>query len=378
MAEKGIDVSRWQGVIDWKKVKDAGIKFAILKATQRGNRTEAKFDTNYTGCRNNKIPAGAYHYVYAKNTAEARAEAQVVINALRGKDIPCGLWLDMEDDSIRNIGKNNLSVIINTEADLIRRAGYGVGIYCNKDWYDNVLDGKVLSRNYYFWIARYPYNDTGRYNEDSSLNPKSYAVMWQYSSKGRISGINEYVDLDAAFRDLTLIMKPQIRPGNNDEGIRDYLQIGDRGEKVKELQKQLEAVGFPCGNSGADGIFGEKTQEAVKKFQEIYGLQVDGLAGPATLSKLNDIYMRVPEYKTGRVYTVKVNNLLVRKTPGGALTGYADLTPDARRNDRNRDGGLDKGTRVTCQGITGENGIIWMKIPSGYIAAFYRGAVYVG
>ena len=60
------------------------------------------------------------------------------------------------------------------------------------------------------------------------------------------------------------------------------------------------------------------------------------------------------------------------------MTGYEGLTPDARRSDRNRDGGLDKGTRVTCQGITGENGILWMKIPSGYIAAFYRGTVYVG
>ena len=378
MAEKGIDVSRWQGTVDWSRVKSAGIRFAILKATQRGNRTEIKFETNYAGCRTNGIPVGAYHYVCAGNTQEAKAEAQAVVSALRGKDISCGLWLDMEDDSIRDLGKQNLSLIIKTEADIIRRAGYGVGIYCNKDWYDNVLDGKGLSRDYYFWIARYPYNDTGRYNGNSPLNPESYAVMWQYSSKGRVSGIREYVDLDAAFRDLTRIMKPQIRPENDSEGQRNYLQIGDRGEKVKEMQKQLEAVGFPCGNTGADGIFGEKTQEAVKKFQEVYGLNADGLAGPATLGKLNEIYMRVPKYKTGRVYTVKVNNLLVRKTPGGALTGYEGLTPDARRSDRNRDGGLDKGTRVTCQGITGENGILWMKIPSGYIAAFYRGTVYVG
>lgn len=378
MTEKGIDVSRWQGIIDWKKVKNDRIKFAILKATQKGNRKEAKFDINYEGCRNNNIPVGAYHYVYAGNTAEAKAEAQAVIKALRGKDISCGLWLDMEEDSIRNLGKKNLSVIINTEADIIRRAGYGVGIYCNKDWYDNVLDGKGLSRNYYFWIARYPYNDTGKYDQESSLNPESYAVMWQYSSKGKVSGINEYVDLDAAFQDLTRIMKPQKRPEDAENGEKDYLQINDRGEKVREMQIQLEAVGFPCGETGADGIFGEKTQEAVKEFQEVYGLRVDGLAGPATLSKLNEIYMRVPKYKIGQVYTVKVNNLLVRKTPGGALTGYAGLTPDARRNDRNKDGGLDRGTRVTCQGIYGENGILWMKIPSGYIAAFYRGDIYVG
>ena len=378
MAEKGIDVSRWQGVIDWTKVKNAGIKFAILKATQRGNRTETKFETNYSGCQNNRIPAGAYHYVYARNTAEARAEAQAVVRVLRGKEIPCGLWLDMEDESILDLGKQNLSFIIRTEADIIRRAGYGVGIYCNKDWYDNVLDGKGLSRDYYFWIARYPYNDTGRYHEDSPLSPKNYAVMWQYSSKGRVSGINEYVDLDAAFRDLTDIMKPHIRPGKDEEQERDYLKLGDRGERVREMQKQLEASGFPCGESKADGIFGEKTRDAVKKFQEVYGLRPDGLAGPATLAALNEIYMRVPKYRNGQIYTVKVSNLLVRKTPGGALTGYWGLTPDARRHDRNRDGGLDKGTRVTCQGIVGENGILWMKIPSGYIAAFYRGDVYVG
>ena len=128
MAEKGIDVSRWQGTVDWSRVKSAGIRFAILKATQRGNRTEIKFETNYAGCRTNGIPVGAYHYVYAGNTQEAKAEAQAVVSALRGKDISCGLWLDMEDDCIRDLGKQNLSLIIKKEADIIRRAGYGVGI----------------------------------------------------------------------------------------------------------------------------------------------------------------------------------------------------------------------------------------------------------
>ena len=206
MVLQGIDVSRYQGTINWQKVKSAGKQFAILKATAKNNSIEDKFEENCDGCRDNNIPVGVYRYVYAASPEKARSEAEALVSVLAGKKITCGVWLDMEDSGLQGLSSAKLEEIIKTEAQILKKAGFKVGIYCNKNWYENILDGKSLSSTYPFWIARYPNNDTGIYNENSSLNPKSYAVIWQYSSKGRVNGINGNVDLDAAFSDLTSLM----------------------------------------------------------------------------------------------------------------------------------------------------------------------------
>lgn len=360
---KGIDVSRWQGAINWQQVKNSGIRFAILKASDKNNRPEEKFNINYNGCMATGLPVGVYHYVYAKDTTRAAEEANALISILEGKKISCGVWLDMEDSSLLDLSQDTLSKIIYTEANLLKKAGYKTGIYCNKDWYDNILDSRNLKNDFYFWIARYPYNDTGIFNENSSLNPKNYAVMWQYSSRGRVPGIYTYTDLDAAFYNLEIIMKPE-----NDTDLPDT---------IKTIQSRLIHIGFSCGPYGADGIYGPATRSAVRSFQETYGLIPDGIPGPDTQKKLEQIYRLVPDYQTGSVYTILASDLIVRKSPEGTPVGYTGLTEDAKKNDKDRDGALDQGTRVTCLGTEAKNGTVWMKIPSGYIAAFSRGNLYV-
>ena len=93
----GIDCAKWQGAIDWAKVKKAGVQFAILKVTQKNNTVESAFEKNYKGCIDQGIPVGVYRYVYAKTAAAATAEAKAIVSVLKGKKIPCGVWLDMED-----------------------------------------------------------------------------------------------------------------------------------------------------------------------------------------------------------------------------------------------------------------------------------------
>jgi len=201
---KGIDVAKWQGTIDWSKVAKSGIQFAILKATRQNNAIEEAFLRNYKGCLTYKIPVGAYRYVYAKTLAEAKAEANALVKVLKGKTLKCGVWLDMEDITIRKLGKAKLTSIINTEAKILKKAGFKVGIYCNKDWYFNVLDGAKLSKTYPFWIARYPSDDNGTMKE--ALSPRSYAKVWQYSSKGKVPGIKGNVDLDYSYSNLVKLM----------------------------------------------------------------------------------------------------------------------------------------------------------------------------
>lgn len=195
----GIDVAKWNGIIDWSKVKADGIVFAILKATRKDNVVEESFERNYAGCIENGIEVGAYRYVYAKTVEAARKEARALCEVLAGKKITYRIWLDMEDDSIKLIGAATLTDIINAEAEILQEAGFEVGIYCNLDWYKNVLQVDKLNA-YPFWIARYGTNN-GEMQEEYS--PESFALSWQYTSKGSVEGINGNVDLDVVFSEMS-------------------------------------------------------------------------------------------------------------------------------------------------------------------------------
>lgn len=196
----GIDVSHHQGSINWYKVHDYGVQFAIMKAMyEKSHRPDERFENNYAGAGANGIQRGVYVYNIAKTKSEAVAEAQDFLKIISGKNLERGIWLDMEDKSIRGLGKVALTEIIRTETDIFRSAGYKVGIYCNKDWYFNVLEGKKLEDEFPFWIARYPFKDEGI--PKMSLKP-NYGNIWQYSSKGTVEGISTKVDMDCDLADM--------------------------------------------------------------------------------------------------------------------------------------------------------------------------------
>jgi GH25 family lysozyme M1 (1,4-beta-N-acetylmuramidase) len=285
----GIDVAKYQNVIDWTKVKK---DFAILKVTQKDNSVEPTFERNYRGASANNIPIGVYKYVYAKNVTEAKAEAQGLLKILNGRKMGYGVWLDMEDSSIRSLGKQKLSEIILAEAEIIYKAGYGVGIYCNRDWYYNALDSYNLKKRFPFWIARYPKPDYGTYNANSSLNPKSYGIMWQYSSKGKVNGINANVDLNVLYAPISTAFSVNKNITINKETTNPYtvptrtLRKGSKGNDVKWLQYELKKRGYDIGKAGVDGDFGNSTYNAVVKFQRDNKLVVDGIVGAKTIAKL--------------------------------------------------------------------------------------------
>lgn len=195
----GIDVSKWNGVIDWAKVKSSGMAFAVLKVTKKNNEPEEAFERNYAGASAQGLVLGAYRYVYAKTAETAKAEAEAAVKVLAGRKLAFRVWLDMEDSSIKTLGKQNLTELIETEAQIFRAAGYEVGIYCNADWYKNVLDSQTLKQTFPFWIARYGKNN-GEMQETNS--PEDYAIAWQYTSKGTCDGVNGNVDLNVAFSEI--------------------------------------------------------------------------------------------------------------------------------------------------------------------------------
>ena len=282
----GIDVSHYQAEIDWKKVADQNKKFAILKCQYeaKSHRKDEYFERNYSGCKENNIAVGVYIYIARQSMHDPVVDAESLLNHLKGRPLEYGIWLDLEDASLAEKGKLYIRDLVYQYANIFKRAGYYVGIYCNRYWYLNLMHDD-LKKDFEFWIARYPSNDTGSYNPNSSLKPSSdMAVAWQYSSKGKVAGINGNVDLDVDF-DGNLCLNINTPKENPYREPVTNLKKGMCGNLVKWTQYALNQCGY---NLVVDGIFGHKTDEAVREFQRDNDLTVDGIVGIKTRTKLKE------------------------------------------------------------------------------------------
>jgi GH25 family lysozyme M1 (1,4-beta-N-acetylmuramidase) len=281
----GIDVSHHQGHIDWNKVKNEGKRFAIMKCQYeaQSHRKDETFDYNYAEAGKHGLSRGVYIYIASASIANPQHDAESLLKNLSGRQLEYGIWLDLEDRTLEVKGKAFIRDLAYIYADIFMRAGYYVGIYCNRDWYIRLIHDD-LKRDFDFWIARFPRNDTGIYNKDSSLKPSpSIAVAWQYSSKGRVDGITTVVDLDVDYDgNIKLTAKGNIKPSY--PVPTSTLKRGARGEDVKWLQKALKDRGYPVGT--IDGSYGPKTEQCVKSFQ--MDVFVDGVAGELTIEKLKE------------------------------------------------------------------------------------------
>ncbi len=199
MEIRGIDVSAWQGKIDWKTVADYGMGFAILRITETGNVIDSCFEQNFSECRKYNIPVGAYKYSYAMTVAEIQSEAKKVVEVLNGRKLQYPVWLDLEWNNQRGLGSERIHKLAEAFEKIITAAGYKFGIYCNVDWYLNVICSHL--KKYDFWIACYPASDNGTLQE--RLRP-DFGVGWQYSSKAKIPGIGETVDRNVFYKNYTV------------------------------------------------------------------------------------------------------------------------------------------------------------------------------
>ena len=198
MEIKGIDVSAWQGKIDWKTVADYGMDFVIIRITEAGNVVDSQFENNLAGCNKYNIPVGVYKYSYAMTIAEIQREARKVVSTLNGRRIQFPVFLDLEHNNQRSLGSESIHKMADAFREIVEAAGYKFAIYCNVDWYENVICSHL--KKYDFWIARYPSNDDGWLQE--RLRP-DFGVGWQYSSKAKIPGISGTVDRNVFYKDYS-------------------------------------------------------------------------------------------------------------------------------------------------------------------------------
>lgn len=285
MEIKGIDVSSYQGKPDWAKVTKSGIKFAILRIHQKTG-VDSSFEYNYKGCKSNGILVGGYKYSYALTPAQAIDEAEDVIAVLNGRGLDFPVFYDLEWPNQRKLGKQAVENIAVAFLTRMEKAGYKVGIYCNLDWYNNVLSDTL--KQYDCWIARYPASDNGSVQE--RLRP-SVGVGWQYSSKGKVPGINGNVDMNVFYKDyrdsdqkgettVNLTKEQIIQNVRNDAVDFAVKNANDNShgysQAVRSLYNIINPKSFDCSSLALTAYY--------------YALQKNGLTAQANYLKANCSY----------------------------------------------------------------------------------------
>ncbi len=191
----GIDVSKWNGVIDWNAVKNSGISYVIIRSGYRGSSEgklieDPKFEENIKGATEAGLKVGVYFFTQAINEIEAVEEASMVLEQLKGYKISYPVFLDVEASGGRGdkIDKATRTAVCKAFCQTIQGAGYTAGVYSGKLWLEGQIDAGSLS-SYKIWVAQYAAvpTYTGRYD------------MWQYKANGSISGISGNVDMNISY-----------------------------------------------------------------------------------------------------------------------------------------------------------------------------------
>lgn len=292
MSKIGIDVSSYQGTIDWSKVKAAGVEFAILKVIKKDLAADKQFERNWAGCElNGVVIQGVYNYSCATTVEDAVKAARAVLKTLAGRKIM--VWLDVEDSCQKGLG-TKLIDIINAYGAVIEEAGLKFGVYTGLYFYNTYIK-KYGGIGYPLWIAKYGIND-GQIHE-SSKPSVSAMVGWQYTSKGKVNGISGNVDMNIWYVECETSKEDAVVQGS-----------------VLEWQKAAVADGFTFPRYGIDGQWGSECEDVAKKaiikkritgykyqnltkiVQRAVGVTEDGKCGSGTKSAIA-AYQKIHELK---------------------------------------------------------------------------------
>ena len=238
MAVKGIDVSGAQGSINWSKVKNNGIEFAILKLGNiydtDANYKDSKFDINYKNAKAQGIKVGIYIYNYCNTVENLKKNLDWIIKNLSGKQLDLPIYLDMEDKTIAVETKETLTNQCNEFAKFIKNKGYKAGVYANLNWLKNELNPKEFDEDLSVWVAQY-YKEceyTGTYD------------IWQYTSSGKVDGISGNCDMNYLYNeDIIKETGATVEDKKSIDELANEVIDGKWGDG-QDRKKRLEEAGY--------------------------------------------------------------------------------------------------------------------------------------
>lgn len=232
---QGIDVSNWQGYIDYEGVKSDGVDVVYIKASQGSNIKDAYFDINYENAKANGLKVGFYHFLTATNTEQAIEEARFFVSVIANKAPDCKLVLDYE--VFGGVGVEEINQIAEVFLETTKRlTNKEVILYSDLSNAQNLF-GRELSENYGLWLAYY-----GDYRELENVQTNWEKFLGiQYSDRGRVRGINGFVDMDKYSEEIFLDEVSEIPVIENPKEITNTKTINytiKRGETLWEIARK--------------------------------------------------------------------------------------------------------------------------------------------
>ncbi len=200
---KGVDVSKWNGKVDFAELKRLGISFVILKAGSTISGVDPMFEENYKAARAAGLDVGAYFYTYSTTLSGAIADADACIRMLEGKKFEYPIYFDLEDPSQEGLGKELLTSMCEAFIGRMQEKGWFCGIYINQDWLSNRLQTDRITAYFDIWYARWTVS--GEPNWLDTFGQKT--GLWQYTDSGTLGSHECKFDMNVAYKDYPEIMK---------------------------------------------------------------------------------------------------------------------------------------------------------------------------
>ena len=244
--KKGIDISVWQDNINYDKLKEQGIEFAIIRCGYGKNKSQKDkmFEKHYEGLKNAGIKIGVYHYSYMTSLEGAEAEANMCLEFINGKQIDLPVFYDLEENRTANLGKDVVTEGAIRFTNIIKSKGYDVGVYANLNWFTSYVNPyKLIENGIKIWLAQWNSKITADFDVD----------FWQYTSKGEISGIAGNVDLDYEIKEnINPDPKPiektieelanEVIEGKWGNGNERYERLTKAGYNYQEIQNKVNEI----------------------------------------------------------------------------------------------------------------------------------------
>ena len=290
-AIKGVDVSQYQGNIDFTKVKSAGVKFVIIRAGfgKYASQKDPYFEKNYKGAKAAGLDVGVYWYSYAASVADAIAEAKTCMTAISGKQFEYPVFFDLEEKSQFNRGRAFCDSLVKAFCGELEKCGYFAGLYISRSPLQSYISSDI-ARRYTLWVAEYA----------SKLNYSGTYAMWQYTSKGKINGINGDVDCDYCYVDYPNIIKSGGYNGYRKQTVEKELdtsgvKLGDKNlgtYAYKQLLLIAYAKKIISVKVNNDNVFGSGTEKATNELLKRLGYKQNGIAGSGLVKALGEMLVK--------------------------------------------------------------------------------------
>ena len=277
---KGIDISRYQGNPDFAKVKKE-VDYVIVQAGygRYSSQKDSSFERNYSECKKYGIPVGVYWFSYANSVADAKKEAEVCLEIIKGKQFEYPIYFDIEGSAL----SGDVSGKCKAFCEAIEKAGYYAGIYISRSPAQTHLSKDVASK-YALWLAEY----------SSKCNYSGDYGMWQYGDNGKISGISGAVDMDYCYVDYPTLIK---KAGKNGYTKTPELPVldktgfkqGDKGYQALALKSLLKLAvdkGLVTGKLDSSTGLGGGSVKIINALLKKWKYQQNGIAGKNFINKL--------------------------------------------------------------------------------------------